>query len=85
HGRMDTYSSYFGVRCPAAREKIGIQPYGDVVSCPLIQIVYGNVKNEELKKIREKMLKNPYYHMVSREGCLPSFNKDFIDKYMLDK
>jgi len=85
HGRMDTYSSYFGIRCPAAREKVGIQPYGDVVSCPLIQIVYGNIKNEELKKIRERMLKNPYYHMVSREGCLPSFNRDFIDKYMLDK
>jgi MoaA/NifB/PqqE/SkfB family radical SAM enzyme len=85
YSRMDTYSSYFGIRCPAAREKIGIHPYGDVVSCPLIQIIYGNIKNEELKKIREKMLENPYYHIVSREGCLPSFNRDFIDKYMLDK
>ncbi len=85
HSRMDTYSSYFGIRCPAAREKIGIQPYGDVVSCPLIQIVYGNIKNEGLKEIREKMLKNPYYHIISKEGCLPSFNKDFINEYMLDK
>jgi len=85
HSRMDTYSSYFGIRCPAAREKIGIHPYGDVVSCPLIQIIYGNIKDKDLKTIREKMFKNPYYFMVSREGCLPSFNREFIKEYMLDK
>lgn len=85
HGRMDTYSSYFGIRCPAAREKIGIHPYGDITSCPLIQLIYGNIKNEELSKIREKMLENPYYHVVSREGCLPAFNRDFINKYLLNK
>ena len=84
HARMDTYSSYSGIRCPAAREKIGVQPYGDVVSCPLIQIVYGNIRKEKLEDIRKKMLQNPYYYVVSREGCLPSFNKEFIDKYMLD-
>jgi MoaA/NifB/PqqE/SkfB family radical SAM enzyme len=85
HSRMDTYSSYFGIRCPAAREKICIQPYGDVVPCSLIQIVYGNIKTQELEKIRKKMLENPYYHLISKEGCLPSFNKDFIEKYMPDK
>jgi len=85
YARMDTYSSYKGIRCPAAREKIGIHPYGDVVSCPLIQIIYGNIKNDSLKNIRKKMLRNPYYFVVSREGCLPSFNREFIDKYMLDR
>ena len=63
---------------------MGVQPYGDVVSCPLIQIVYGNVRDQSLVQIREKMLENPYYYEVSREGCLPSFNNDFIDKYMID-
>lgn len=85
HARMDTYSGYKGIRCPAAREKIGIHPYGNVVSCPLIQIIYGNIKDDSLENIRKKMLENPYYHVVSREGCLPSFNQEFIDKYMLDK
>jgi len=85
HARMDTYSGYKGIRCPAAREKVGVHPYGDVVSCPLIQIVYGNIKDDSLENIRKKMLENPYYHVVSREGCLPSFNGEFIDKYMLDK
>ncbi len=80
--RMDTYSSFFSIRCPAAREKIGISPYGDVMSCPLIQINYGNIRNENLDAIRNKMFKNPFYFKKSKFGCLPSFDKKFIKKYM---
>ncbi|MBU1102266.1 radical SAM protein, partial [Patescibacteria group bacterium] len=81
--RTDMYSSFTSVRCPAVREKIGIQPYGDVVSCPLVQIVYGNIKQESLKSIRDKMLQNPYYLRVST--CLPAFDREFIDKYLIEK
>lgn len=81
--RTDMYSSFTSTRCPAAREKIGIQPYGDVVSCPLIQIVYGNIKNESLTRIREKMLENPYYHKVT--ACLPAMDAKFINDYLIDK
>ena len=81
--RTDMYSSLTTVRCPAAREKIGVQPYGDVVSCPLIQVIYGNVKNESLEQIVEKMLKNPFYSKTA--FCLPAFEKEFIEKYLMDK
>ena len=81
--RTDMYSSLTTVRCPAAREKIGVQPYGDVVSCPLIQVVYGNIKNEHLEQIIEKMLKNPFYSKTA--FCLPAFEQEFIEKYLLDK
>lgn len=81
--RTDMYSSLTSVRCPAAREKIGLQPYGDVVSCPLIQIKYGNVKNESLASIRNKMLEDNFY--LKKSYCMPAFDRPFIEKHLLDK
>ncbi len=81
--RTDMYSSLTAVRCPAAREKIGLQPYGDVVSCPLIQIKFGNVKNESLASIRQKMLNDDFY--LRKSYCMPAFDREFIEKYLLEK
>ena len=82
HNRSDLYSSLTKIRCPAAREKIGLQPYGDVVSCPLIQISYGNIRHRSLRDIQEEMLKNPYYHLKETQGCLPSMSEEFIERYL---
>ncbi|MBF0415486.1 MAG: radical SAM protein [Magnetococcales bacterium] len=82
--RSDLYSSLTNIRCPAAREKIGLQPYGDVVSCPLIQIPYGNIRHTPLREIQAKMLLNPYYHLKETQGCLPSMSETFIREYLLD-
>lgn len=81
--RMDTYSSFSGIRCSAAREKLAITPYGDILPCSLIQIPYGNIKDRKLKEAQMDMMKNPFYQSVSKEGCLPSFNREFIDNYIL--
>ncbi len=83
NNRSDLYSSLTNIKCPAAREKIGLQPYGDVVSCPLIQIKYGNIRKDSLKSIRNEMLKNPFYHTQNAE-CLPSMSGRFIREYLSD-
>jgi MoaA/NifB/PqqE/SkfB family radical SAM enzyme len=84
NNRSDLYSSLTQIKCPAAREKIGLQPYGDVVSCPLIQIKYGNIRERPLREIREEMLENPYYHDNATEGCLPAMSEPFIREYLAD-
>lgn len=76
--RIDNYNGLRKISCPAAREKMALNPYGDVVSCPLIQIVYGNVLSERLKNIQAIMLKDPYYLKGLSDGCLPSHDHDFI-------
>jgi MoaA/NifB/PqqE/SkfB family radical SAM enzyme len=85
NNRSDMYSSLTIIKCPAAREKIGLQPYGDVVSCPLIQIKYGNIRQKSLEDIQSEMLKNPYYHLNKMQGCLPAMSESFIREYLLDK
>ncbi len=83
--RTDTFSSLLTPGCPAAREKLAVNPYGDVLPCSLVQISYGNFLNEPLAEIQRKMLKEPYYK--GGKGilsCLPSFDKRFIDMF-LDK
>lgn len=82
--RIDNYNGLRRISCPAAREKMAINPYGDVVSCPLIQIVYGNVTNESLLSIQSKMLEDPFYLKGLSDGCLPSHDLDFIEKRLLD-
>ena len=84
NNRSDMYSSLTIVKCPAAREKIGLQPYGDVVSCPLIQIKYGNIRQKSLADIQTEMLKNPYYHINKMQGCLPAMSEKFIKEYLID-
>ncbi|MFH0791010.1 MAG: radical SAM protein [Candidatus Omnitrophota bacterium] len=76
--RIDNYNGLRGISCPAAREKIALNPYGDVVSCPLIQIVYGNITSDRLINIQNKMLKDPFYLKGHSEGCLPGNDLDFI-------
>lgn len=85
NNRSDMYSSLTAIKCPAAREKIGLQPYGDVVSCPLIQIKYGNIRQKSLASIQNEMLKNPYYNLKQTQGCLPSMSESFIKEYLVDK
>jgi len=82
--RIDNYNGLRRISCPAAREKIAINPYGDIVSCPLIQIVYGNVLSNRLVDIQKKMLEDPYYLKGLKDGCLPSHDREFIRDRLLN-
>lgn len=77
--RTDTYSSFLRIGCPAVKEKFAVNPYGDVLPCSLIQISYGNIRQESLEEIHKKMQADPFYH--GKGGvftCLPSFSRKFI-------
>jgi MoaA/NifB/PqqE/SkfB family radical SAM enzyme len=80
--RSDLYSSLTKIKCPAAIEKIGLQPYGDLVSCPLIQIKYGNIRNASLAEIQQEMLKNPVYGSNKADCCMPAMSSEFIKDYL---
>lgn len=41
--------------CPAGREKLYISAYGDVIPCSFTQISFGNIRQEPLEKIWERM------------------------------
>lgn len=83
HTRIDNYNGLRKISCPAAREKMAINPYGDVVSCPLIQIVYGNIKQDTLSSIQKRMLEDPFYLKGFSDGCLPSHNMEFIKERLI--
>lgn len=82
--RLDNYNGLKKLSCPAAREKMALNPYGDVVSCPLIQIVYGNVTRDRLADIQARMLEDPFYHKDLRDGCLPSHDLNFIQERLVE-
>ncbi|MEW5758305.1 MAG: radical SAM protein [Candidatus Omnitrophota bacterium] len=82
--RIDNYNGLKKISCPAGREKLAVNPYGDVVSCPLIQIVYGNIKNDTLVSIQKKILKDKFYLKGFDDGCLPSHDINFINERLIN-
>lgn len=82
--RLDNYNGLRKLSCPAAREKMAVNPYGDVVSCPLIQIAYGNVVQEPLADIQARMLQDPFYLKDLSDGCLPSHDLNFIQERLVE-
>ncbi|MFZ3077923.1 MAG: radical SAM protein [Candidatus Aenigmatarchaeota archaeon] len=56
HVRADTILNFSGKSgCPGGVERIEITAYGEVMTCPHVQISYGNVLQEPLEKIYKRM------------------------------
>lgn len=56
HVRSDIILNFSGKRgCPGGVERIEITAYGDVMTCPHVQVSYGNVLEEPLEKILKRM------------------------------
>jgi len=49
------------IGCPAGMEKIYITAFGDVIPCPFIHISFGNVQEEALHTIVDKMQKVDFF------------------------
>lgn len=65
--------------CPGTKEMINMTPYGDVMNCANMHIYGGNVMDEPLGVIRERVLKTtPFgrYH-----SCFLAEDKDFCEIY----
>ncbi len=73
--RWDGCSSYFPARCLAARERIYLDPVGNIFPCDFIHTPFGNIKEEPLEAIWKRMLKSlPYTR--SHPRCISAFPED---------
>ncbi len=83
HVIRDTDEAYLKSHCPAGSEEFYLTCYGDIIPCPLIQISFGNVKEESLKSIWEKMSGFKPFKNRKKSGCLAGEDRSFINKYLL--
>lgn len=65
--------------CPGVKEMLNITPYGDVFSCANGHISGGNLQEEDLKTIRDRMLKKDYFNTY--QPCMLTENKEFMDVF----
>ncbi len=59
----DMDAGYRGEFCPAGKEEIYITCYGDVIPCPLVQISFGNVREESLRNIWQRIYQHPFFNL----------------------
>ncbi len=79
-GDWDTNLS-LEVCCPAAFEKIHVGPYGDVTGCAIQPMSFGNVREEPVERIVEKMRR--FHHFAKRHpSCLVALDREFIGDYL---
>lgn len=78
--RSDSSFNFSGKRgCPGGQERIHITAYGDVQSCPLVQVSYGNILREPLVAIFTRMNSLPFIKKYS-PVCKQSFDKEYYEK-----
>lgn len=83
HVRHDSSINFSGRReCPGGKERIHITAYGDVMTCPLVQVSYGNVLQEPLKKIYERINSIGYLKKYSRL-CKHAFDNEYYRELLL--
>lgn len=80
--RRDIDSNYFKRGCPAVKEVIYVTPYGDVIPCPFLHIILGNLKKEKLADIIRKGLRVEDFKKYSQK-CLAAEDSQFIKKIRL--
>jgi len=69
------------IGCPAAFEKVHVGPYGDVTGCAIQPMSFGNVREQPLEEIVEKMRR--FHHFAKRHpSCLVALDDEFIGDYL---
>jgi MoaA/NifB/PqqE/SkfB family radical SAM enzyme len=83
HTRSDIVLNFRGFQgCPGGIERLYITAYGDVLMCPHVQISYGNVLEEPLASIYDRMVQMD--HLRSRSTvCKHAFDRGFYTNYLL--
>lgn len=69
-------SAYGVCRCTSGKEKMHITAYGGVMPCTFIPISFGNIRNEDLGIIRERMRVFPLLNSHN-ELCIPPTNREY--------
>lgn len=77
HCRLDLYHNWSKVGCGTIKEKLYLNPYGDVMPCPFIQVAFGNLKHETVRNVRENAFKIEQFREYWPE-CLAAEDRDFM-------
>lgn len=80
HVRNDTSFNFsFKRGCPGGKERMHITAYGDVLTCPLVQVSYGNALKEPLRDIFKRMNS---LELIKKHNklCKHSFDKEYYEK-----
>lgn len=81
HARWAGQVNFLKEGCPCGKEVIYITAYGHVIPCGFIQISYGNIRQESLLQIWDRMQE----HRLMKEHkntCIAAFDKKFIKDYI---
>jgi len=68
--------------CPAILEKIYITPYAEILPCTFVPISYGNLREESLASIWNRMIEFHKTNIQNKTLCMRSYDKDFINKFL---
>ena len=79
--RRDLDGNYFQRGCPAGVERFVISPYGDVMPCTKIQASFGNIKDEPMIDIRNRMINTKIFDNYPLL-CLAAEDDNFLNVYM---
>lgn len=79
--RTDLQANLGGYGCGAAKEILYLTPYGDVLACPFLHVSGGNVLEEPVDVIRQRMLASPWFARY-HPRCLVSTDREFVDRVL---
>jgi len=81
YARSDTTITYRGMNlCPGGIEKLYITAYGDVMQCTFVPVSWGNVREEPLSVIYDRISNHP---LIKEKGiCKYNFNREFNRKWV---
>lgn len=75
------FSYFLKKRCPAGKEKIAIDPFGEVFGCVINPIAYGSIAAEPLRRIHARMQRIPVIR-ADAPVCIAAEDRDYIDRYL---
>jgi MoaA/NifB/PqqE/SkfB family radical SAM enzyme len=67
--------------CPGGREKVAVSAFGDIATCPMNPVSYGNLRKNSLKDVREFMMASPEIAKRS-DKCLIGSDHEYIKDFM---
>ena len=67
--------------CPGGREKVAVSAFGDIATCPMNPVSYGNLRKNSLKEVREFMMASPEIAKRS-DKCLIGSDHEYIRDFM---
>jgi MoaA/NifB/PqqE/SkfB family radical SAM enzyme len=80
--RFDWNNNFSGIyECPGGREKFSISLYGDIMTCVCNHLSFGNVREEPVKRIWERM-RNFSLFRERNDKCLASFDTKYLREYL---